>query len=371
MSNISVQPSCNQKSYRDLLEKYNQDKLLVFSRTAAEHRLHLLKMHLPMVTPYYAIKSCPHPSLLQVLADAGCKFDIATIGEIKLLESIGVTGDRTIHTHPIKNDKDIEAGIKFGTTVFVVDNIVEIKKFVKYKDQAKLLLRLSFPNPDASIDLSRKFGCIPEMVEPLLQQCIELGVEVVGLSFHVGSQSKNCNRYVQALDCCIPVLRKYNLSILDIGGGFPVEYYNHVPDLEAFFTPIRERLQGLDDLYIISEPGRFISAPTMTCISTVVGVSERIDAIWYYLNDGVYGSYSGVLFDHVEYNMIVFSDSDEREVSVLTGPTCDSIDVVVPECTLPPLTVGDIVVGFNMGAYTMATSTNFNCITPPIIVDVE
>ncbi len=371
MSNISVLASDKQKPYLDLLHKYNQDKLLVFSRTAALNQLELLRKHLPMVTPHYAIKSCPHPELLSVLHNAGCNFDIATEGEIEMLQTLGVPGTHTIHTHPIKNDKDIEAGLAYGTKVFVVDNIVEIKKFVKYKNKAKLLLRLSFPNPDAAVDLSRKFGCVPEMVEPLLLECQELGLDVVGLSFHVGSQSKNCNRYLQAIDCCVPIMRKFELRILDIGGGFPVQYYNQIPDYDAFFTPIREKLEPLHDIVIISEPGRFISAPTMTCISTIIGVSDRVDATWYYLNDGVYGSYSGVIFDHVEYDMVVFSDGTQRSTSVITGPTCDSVDMVVTDCQLPHLSVGDLVVGFNMGAYTMATSTKFNCISPPIIVDID
>lgn len=371
MSNVFVLPSNKQQQYRDILQRYNQDKLLVFSASTAIEQLKTLKRYLPTVTPHYAIKSCPHPTLLQVLADNGCCFDVATIGEIQLLRQIGVSGSKTIHTHPIKNDVDILAGIQYGTKVFVVDNICEINKFVKYKDQVKLLLRVSFPNPDAAVDLSRKFGCVPENIEPLLLQCQQLGLSVVGLSFHVGSQAKNSNRYLQAIDCCVEILNKYDMRILDIGGGFPIEYHGFSPDLEAFFGPINAKLQQYPDLCVISEPGRFISAPTMTCISTVVGVSHRIDATWYYLNDGVYGSYSGVIFDHINYNMLVFSDDVSRHTTVLTGPTCDSIDVVVSDCQLPLMNVGDLVVGLNMGAYTMATSTSFNCIDPPMIVDVE
>lgn len=371
MSNVVVRPAEEQQKYKDILRTNNTDRVILFDRSKAYERLSILRHYLPSVIPYYAIKSSPHMSLVSALHDFGCNFDIATNGEIDILKHLGIRCNKTIHTHPIKTVTDIQYSLDYGCNTFVVDNMHEIHKFIPFKKQANLLLRLSFPNPEAIIDLSRKFGCTPEQAPQLLDECNRLGLTVIGLSFHVGSQTKNSNRHIQAIDVCEQLARDYGLCIIDIGGGFPVDYYQQSVNLDQFFIPLNDRLQHLDkSIQVISEPGRFISGPCFTSICSIVGISDRIDARWYYINDGLYGTYSGVAFDHIEYNMHVFSDDKQCTTSVLTGPTCDSIDVVVKKAWLPQLNIGDVVVGFNMGAYTYATSTTFNSISKTLIVDV-
>jgi ornithine decarboxylase len=260
----------------------------------------------------------------------------------------------------------------------VVDNVWELEKFVEYRHRVGLLVRVSFPNPNTPIDLSRKFGCRENEVPLLIQKAQSLGLHVKGLSFHAGSQCPDSGNHVHAIEQCTKIIDEVYqcsgklLSVLDIGGGFPVEYTQPVMDIETFCAPIREALKALPGhMQIIAEPGRYLSAPAMKAVSSVMGKAKRGDSVWYYLDDGVYGSYSGLLFDHATYPLTIFSDINEREEAVLAGPTCDSIDVIAENVNIPPLLIGDIVVGHQMGAYTSATSTNFNLFDKARIVVIN
>ncbi len=152
----------------------------------------------------------------------------------------------------------------------------------------------------------------------MLTQAAALGIEVVGLSFHVGSQSANSDAHVAAVRACrdffgnTTLAGAEHLRILDIGGGFPADYSGNGLDLAAFCRPINEALAAYPEhVRIIAEPGRVLSAPSIRSISTVIGRARRGDATWYYLDDGVYGAYSGQIFDHVHYPITVFGDSKE------------------------------------------------------------
>ena len=157
--------------------------------------------------------------------------------------------------------------------------------------------------------------------------------------------------------------------MLDIGGGFPIAYDGGSVDIDSYCAPIRKALAALpSNVRILAEPGRFISGPAMTCIATVIGKAERGGLRWYYLDEGVYGAYSGQIFDHMRYPLEFFSDDNRRLASVLAGPTCDSIDLVAEDVLLPELQIGDLVVGRMMGAYTAATATEFNSLPKTKIV---
>ena len=351
--------------YRGLVAQYGSP-LLVLDQAAVRHQYRSLVAALPGVTLHYALKPLPHMGVIEVLKSEGASFDLATNGEVDLMREAQINPNECIHTHPIKRDSDIRYALDYGCNTFVFDNPVELQKFVDYKDQARLLLRVSFPNPETKVDLSKKFGCTPDMVLPLLRQAKELGIQVVGLSFHVGSQVPNAKRHVEAIEACNELLRQtaeqgLGLQILDIGGGFPVDYAGGELDIHAFCAPIRAALANTPaGIRLIAEPGRFISAPAMTSISSVMGKAERFGRTWYYLDDGLYGSYSGQLFDHVFYPKSTPYAKGERFPAVLAGPTCDSIDVIAEEIMLPELELGELVVGRMMGAYTWASATEFN-----------
>ena len=367
-----------QQAFYQSLVRQHGSPLLVVSKAKLLEQFQLLKKHLPGVSLYYAIKAFPHPEIMRILAEAGCHFDVASEGEIDLLKPLQVSGRRTIHTHPVKKDGDIKAALRGGSTTFVVDNIDELKKLIAYRSRIGVLLRVSFRSDTAAVDLSRKFGCAPEQVKELVLQAKALGVHIRGLSFHVGSQVADPDAHVAAISECQRLIEAVNqnldnpMNVLDIGGGFPVDYEMAGFDIDAFFAPITEALAGLPgDIDVIAEPGRFLVAPAVTGISTVSGKARRGDYQWYYLDDGIYGSYSGQLFDHVLYPLQILNGDKQRFPSILAGPTCDSIDIIAEDVLLPELQEGDLVIGHMMGAYTHATATRFNSLSGAKVVILD
>jgi len=289
-----------------------------------------------------------------------------------------VAPQRCIHTHPIKRDQDIAAALRFGIRTFVADNPDEVRKFRKYRHRAELLLRVSFRNPAAVVDLSRKFGCEPAAVRPLLALARSLGVHVRGLSFHVGSQVADPAKYVEAIDACREIIVQARrdgdaeLDVLDIGGGFPIAYSGKAQPIRQFCRPIRREIASLPPgTRVWAEPGRFIAGPAGTCVTAVTSRAQREGRWWYYLDDGMYGSFSGQLYDHALYPLDCLDRRGPRHPSVLAGPTCDSIDVIREDIPLPELQIGDLLVGRMMGAYTSATATDFNFIPRARIVAVN
>lgn len=341
--------------------------LLVVDCEQVRRQYRALRDALPGVDLHYALKPLPHASVVATLRDEGAFFDLATTGEVELVKAQGIAPERCIHTHPIKRDSDIRDALRFGVTTFVVDNPDEIRKFVRYRKRAELLLRVCFRSPTAVCDLSKKFGCEPGAVLGLIETARRLGVRVRGLSFHVGSQATDPAKYVEAIQACTNLIAEAllaglpSLEVLDIGGGFPVHYTDAVMPIGEFCAPIRAALAKLPKhVRVIAEPGRFIAAPAAIAVSTVMGKAKRDGRWWYYLDDGLYGSYSGQLFDHAKYPVTALRDGAELFDSVLAGPTCDSIDVIDDNIALPELEVGDLVVGRMMGAYTWASATDFN-----------
>jgi ornithine decarboxylase len=202
----------------------------------------------------------------------------------------------------------------------------------------------------------------------LMRLARSLSVSVEGLSFHVGSQCQSPAAHVAAIGACRELMvdaeRAWlpRLHVLDIGGGFPVAYMSDVPDIETFCAPIRDALSTLPaHVRVISEPGRYLAAPAAHSVSSVVGKAERGDSVWYYLDDGVYGSYSGQIYDGARYPLTVLTQNrGPSRLSYLAGPTCDSIDMLAEAILLPELEISDLVVGHRMGAYTSASASEFN-----------
>src|ERR1700719_2704569 len=292
-----------------------------------------LRKALPRVDLHYALKPMPHPAVVQTVIEEGGFLDLATSGEMQLVQRLGVAPERCIHTHPIKRAQDIANALHFGVRLFVADNPDEVRKFARLTATAQLLLRVSFRAPGAVCDLSRKFGCDPEELLPLARLAADLGIGVRGLSFHVGSQTADASKHVAPLRAA---------------GASP---------------PGRVR--------VIAEPGRYIVGPSAIGVASVMGRARREGHWWYYLDDGLYGSYSGQLFDHARYPVEPLRDGAERLPSVLAGPTCDSIDVIAENLMLPRLKAGDLVVGRAMGAYTWASASEFNFFPKATVVAVN
>jgi ornithine decarboxylase len=362
---------------RRLVKEFGSPLLILdCERVRVQYRK--LRKALPGVDLHYALKPMPHPAVVNTVIAEGGFLDLATTGEVQLVERLGVDPQRCIHTHPIKRDQDIANAVRFGVRTFVADNPDEVRKFARYTADAELLLRVSFRSPGAVCDLSRKFGCDPEDLLALARLAAEQGIQVRGLSFHVGSQAADSAKHVEALEACTKLMaaaRKEKLGVfdtLDIGGGFPIDYGQLAQEISRFCAPIRQALAKVPKrVRVIAEPGRFIVGPSAIGVASVMGRARREGHWWYYLDDGLYGSYSGQLFDHARYPVEPMRDSEERLPSVLAGPTCDSIDVIAENLMLPELKAGDLIVGRAMGAYTWASASEFNFFPKATVVSVN
>jgi ornithine decarboxylase len=352
--------------------------LLIIDCERVRVQLRKLQKALPNVDLHYALKPLPHPAVVQVVIAEGGFLDLATTGEVQLVQSLGASPERCIHTHPIKRAQDIRNALEFGVRTFVADNPDEVHKFARLGDRARLLLRVSFRSPGAVCDLSRKFGCDPESFLDLARLAASLGVDVQGVSFHVGSQAPDSAKHVEAIEACARLIaagrreRLGTLDTLDIGGGFPIDYGATALDIGRFCAPIRQQLAKLPKrIRVIAEPGRFIAGPAAIGVASVMGRAQREGHWWYYLDDGLYGSYSGQLYDHARYPVEPLREGTKLLPSVLAGPTCDSIDVIAENLMLPALAVGDLIIGRAMGAYTWASASEFNFFPRATVVSVN
>lgn len=360
-----------------LVREFGSPLLIVdCGRVRSQYRR--LRRALPQVALHYALKPLPAVAVVRTVIEAGGSLDLATTGEVQLAAALGVDPARCIHTHPIKRERDIRNALEYGIRTFVADNPDEVRKFKRYGERAGLLLRVSFRSPGAVCDLSRKFGCDPEDAIALARLAASLGIDVQGFSFHVGSQTADALKHVEAIDACRRLLararreRLGTLDRLDIGGGFPIDYLKPAVDIGKFCAPIRVALAQLPArVRVLAEPGRYIAGPSAIGVASVMGRARREGHWWYYLDDGLYGSYSGQLYDHARYPVAPLRQGGPTLPSVLAGPTCDSIDVIAENIMLPQLKAGDLIVGRAMGAYTWASASEFNFFPRATVVAVN
>jgi len=342
--------------------------LLVLSRSAVRKNIEDLKRALPRATIHYAIKSNNHAVMLEEVAKAGGRFDIASYQELLTAIEAGGHANEMIHSHPIKAQSEIEDAIRAGVVTFVVDNPAEIEKFKPYTDRVRLMIRFKVDDDSAVVNLSYKFGCTADEISGLAIRMRELGIPYHGLAFHVGSQCIGNRAYVTAIKTAAEQIRKlkimgFTTELLDIGGGFPVPYTEAVPSINKFCEPIGKTLHKYIEpsIAVACEPGRFISATAVTLIASVIGKSIRSGKTWYFLDDGLYGSFSGRLYDHCSYQTLTNRNTTWKR-SVLAGPTCDSFDVIYKDILLPPLDIGNILMFPAMGAYCSVSASSFNCL---------
>lgn len=343
---------------------------MVVSLDRVEQNYRYLCEKLPRVKIFYAIKANSEPAILKRMAALGSNFDVASIGEIRLLASLGVSGSRMIYANPVKPAWDIAEAAKIGVDKFTFDDESEIEKLAAGALGTRVLVRVQVENEAAAVNLNEKFGVVPDMALSLLHKARLAGLIPAGICFHVGSQSLSSDAYGRALRLCRRLFDEaerqgMKLTILDIGGGLPIpEAGQKEPDLAAMTGDIRTHLDALfPDVEIYSEPGRYMCGTAVNLVTRVIGTKRRYSQPWYVLDDGLYGSYNGIVFDHWTYKL-EFCRQGACEPSVFVGPSCDSIDVVARDYPAPSLQVGDLVLSPEMGAYSSSAATGFNGFQP-------
>jgi ornithine decarboxylase len=360
--------------------------LVVVNHDAIRENYALFKRHLPRVQGYYAVKANPAPEIVRTLFKAGASFDVASFPEFQLVyelirgrspkERQDFVWDKIVYANPVKAKETLEALDKYKPLV-TFDNRVEIGKLRDCAPHAGLLLRIRVPNTGSMVELSSKFGCDPGEAVSLIEEAQSAGLTVEGLSFHVGSQCTNFENYVQALNMSAAVWKEaksrgLDLKILDIGGGFPVRYNRHVPAFSVLARKINAEIDRLfpKSMEIIAEPGRFFVATAVTSIATVIGKTVRDGRTCYYIDDSVYHTFSGIIFDHCQYHIEAFKKGP-TEVSAVFGQTCDGLDTISQSEPLPDLQLDDLVYSVDIGAYSNASATWFNGFAPAKVVHVN
>ena len=241
-----------------------------------------------------------------------------------------------------------------------------IDKIKKQCPDATVLLRLRIDNSSAHVDLNKKFGAARENALALMQQAKEAGLDMAGIAFHVGSQTVSADPYLHALDIARELFEEaeaagLKLRILDVGGGFPIPEPKVKFNLPEMLRQINARLdEDFADAEIWAEPGRYICGTAVNLITSVIGVTERGGQPWYFLNEGLYGTFSGVLFDQWDFKLISFREGEEKVAATFAGPSCDSLDIMFRGRLTVPLQVGDLLLVPSCGAYTSASATTFN-----------
>lgn len=359
---------------RELLDGNRLDSpVLLMSTEEVARNYNALKNAFPRAGIHYAVKSNNHPDLLAEVHRQGGSFDVCSMGEANQILSLGVDPKELIHTHPIKSTEEFDKAVASGIETFVIDNPDEIRKLHRYPERRlKIMIRYRInTNTRAVVDLQYKFGCTTDMVLDLANLIREAGHDVHGLCCHLGSQCVYSDNYVQTVKVGSALIKQLNengfdIKLFDIGGGFPVEYVEPVPDINDFCEPINEALDSYlgKNIKVICEPGRFISASTTTLVCSVIGKAERDGKIWYYLDDGLYSTFSGIVFDHCQYPVVTAQPGEEK-LSVLAGPTCDSFDVMYDGLMVPEQNVGDRIVFPMTGAYCAVSGSDFNSLKRP------
>ena len=284
--------------------------------------------------------------------------------------------DKIVYANPVKAKETLEELNKYKPLV-TFDNRTEIGKVQEHAPTAGLLVRIRVPNTGSMVELSSKFGCEPGEAVALIEEAHDAGLVVEGLSFHVGSQCTNFENFVQALNMSAAVMqeaksRGFELKILDIGGGFPVRYNRHVAPFSLLAKKINTEIDRLfpKEMEIIAEPGRFFVATAVTSIATVIGKAVRDGKTCYYIDDSVYHTFSGIIFDHCPYHVKSFRKG-ETEVCAVFGQTCDGLDTISQSEVLPDLRLDDLVYSEDIGAYSNASATWFNGFPPAKVVHIN
>ena len=370
-----------------------EDPFYVVDLNSAVERLQLWKALLPDVQPFYAVKCNPDAMLLSTLAVHGANFDCASRAEMQAVLDLGVPASRIVYANPCKQPSHVRFAAASGVNLTVADNLAELHKVAEHHPGGELLLRLAVDDSQAQCVMSCKYGAPLDEMPALLATALELGLTVRGVSFHVGSGCYAADAFAAAVDRAAQVFELAEragvaMDVLDIGGGFPgrdTEALSFADIAAALRPALARHFPPSSGVQLIAEPGRYLVAQSHTLAVNVIGKKRapRTAALpahdMYFVNDGLYGSFNCVLYDHAQPLQRVLPHQAEAGAEAgaeaagqaaagagaealcsIWGPTCDGLDCIAKEARLPELQMGDWLYYDDMGAYTAAAGSTFN-----------
>ena len=349
---------------------------LVTDLDTVARRLAAFTAAMPGVFPFYAMKCNPSPEILRTLVAGGASFEIASLGELRMLQRLGVDPAGVLYSNPVKPPAHIAAAYAAGLWRFSFDSPNELRKIAEHAPGSAVYLRLHVDDSASSFPLSRKFGAEPHEARELLLLARRLGLRPYGLTFHVGSQCATPAAWRRAIGVCGGIMAALladgiRLEMLDLGGGFPARYVEDVPAIEeigaAVLTAVAELLPYRPGL-LAAEPGRHLVAEAGVLAATVIGREVRAGENWLFLDVGAYHGMMETIQLPTGWDYPVRSSvPGHGEVTfTVTGPSCDSSDTMFTGLALPAgIDVGDVLYIGSAGAYTLSYASDFNGFPPP------
>ncbi|MGB2201542.1 MAG: type III PLP-dependent enzyme [Pseudooceanicola atlanticus] len=355
---------------------------LVLDVDRVEEQYHALKTGLGHARIHYAVKANPAREIIERLVDLGSGFDAASRAEIELCLSLGARPDHISFGNTVKKVRDIEFAFHAGVTLFAADAEEELEKIAEFAPGAQVYIRLIVDASEADWPLSRKFGCARDKAIALLDMARDLGLDPVGFSFHVGSQTKRATMWTTTLDQVAAVWKAakeagHDLSLLNIGGGFPAYYGEEIEGPTPYARKVMELIEARfgNVAHVMAEPGRGLVAEAGMIAAEVLLVSKKSDNDlhrWVYLDIGKFSGLAETMDEAIRYQFTTDRDHEAMGPCILAGPSCDSADVLYEKrpVELPlGLKSGDRFLIRNCGAYTSTyASIGFNGFPPLDVV---
>jgi ornithine decarboxylase len=394
----------NKKIIKQLAEEHGTP-LLIIDHEQIRKNYREFRARLPRVQVYYAIKANSDPEIIKTLLKLGSSFDVASLNEFNLIFNLvkhleprdlqNFIWNNIIYANPVKNQDSLHV-LNLYKPLLTYDSVEEMKKIKIHSPDAGLLLRIKISDEGSVVKFSNKFGIDPGQAIDLIRQTTENHMTVEGISFHAGSQCNDPKNFVKALRTVADIFKQaeakgyvigetvtkgYPIKIVDIGGGFPVKYKGNEQSFEGLANIINKEVDKLfpkDKVLLLAEPGRFLVANAGTEVASIVLAKHSTNPPSYHIDDGVYHTFSALVYDHIPINVCAVKGGTLKECR-LFGPTCDGLDTLseneyihnTGKIFLPDLQDGDFVYTENMGAYTTASSTNFNGMPPAKVIHIN
>lgn len=378
------------KNVRDTIKGYiandrdiKDEPFYIVDLNKVEEQYNKWVEYLPDIQPYFAVKSNPDSNIIGLLANLGCNFDCASKNELINIMSVVNDADRIIFANPCKISSHLMYARESKIGMMTFDSIEELEKIYNIYPEAQLLLRISVDDTNSMCKFNSKFGCPQGNIPLIFERIKSLRMNLAGFSFHVGSGCSDARSFYNAIKDCAAAYKlslDYGFSppphIIDIGGGFPgvdknirfVDICDNINRAIADYFSLSLELENdkndkTNRIKIIAEPGRYFTEATHTLVINVIAKKKEEGVIKYYLNDGIYGSFNCINYDHQKPLLTPLLARDEYDPlynSTFFGPTCDSLDCLYKDVPFVELNVGEWLYIDNFGAYTVSPSSSFN-----------
>jgi ornithine decarboxylase len=395
----------DKKLFYNLASNYGTPLLIIDHNKIRKNYLEF-REKLPRVQVYYAVKANSEIEIIKTLYDLGSSFDVASLSEFNLVLNLiknlepkklqNFIWNNIIYANTVKKPDSLHF-LNLYKPLLTYDSVEEMEKIKIHCPEAGLLLRIKVSDEGSVVKFANKFGIDPKSAPDLIEKTIKTGLGVEGISFHAGSQCNNPQNFVKALQTVAEIFAEVErrgyvigetvttgnpIKIVDIGGGFPVQYNGNEQSFSELTSLINKELDRLfpaDKTLIIAEPGRFMVANAGTAIASVVLAKHSTEIPCYHLDDGLYHTYSAIMYDHLEADLKSFKDWEKPIESKVFGPTCDGLDELSENsyihnsknAFLPLLSEGDLIYQENIGAYSNASATSFNGFAPAKIIHIN